>query len=383
MTRHIADLTGQARTGDFGIGAADLGYFVDTGRGHCLALFGDSFAGESPEAGGDWRSPVALCTTTADPNAGIVWDSAVGGPRARQLFEYPSRSDHGDDSLPITRIPSDGLALPDGRLLVAAFAVDDWQAGPGGTWITQSCDWFVADAADDTVWTACPAGDDHLRWPNHGRGALFQNQSLVGHGDHVYVFGTPAGRQPGATIHLMRAPYAAIGYTDAWQYWGFHDGRWSWGDHPPTPILASLAPWSAIGELNVRPIEGRLVMTYMDAGIVWTRVADAPDAPWSLPRPAITANEAPALYAPAIHPWSRLDNMSMGLSQWIRARKRTRFYGVRQWQINARPVALDRAALARRVPAVDAGAGAAAPLIHTSDRAALAGLVRALNEPGS
>lgn len=380
MAHFIADLTGPSRTGGFGVGSTDLGYFVDTGRGYCLALFGDSFAGESPEASGDWRSPIALRTASAEPAAGIQWDSAVGGDRARQLFDYARRGNAGKLDRPITWIVADGVVLPDGQLIMAAFAVSAWQH-EASTWATQSCDWFVSTVDEDEHWAPCPThSGGRLGWQNDGVGACFQNQSLVHHGEYIYVFGTPAGRTAGARIHLMRAPIARYDEPEAWEYWGHHDGHWAWGGHAPTPILSTLAPWSAIGELNVRAVDGRFVMSYVDAGVIWTRVADAPDAPWSLPRPAIGADEAPALYAPAIHPWSHLDNLTIGLSQWIRDGDATRFYGVRQWQIDARPSALDRVRLARRVDEVAADADAATPLIDSDDPAVLARLVEALRD---
>jgi hypothetical protein len=106
MARFIRDLTGPGITSPFGFEGADLGYCWDTGHGFCMAVFGDTFDGPTPDDGAGWRSPVALRTSTSGDalTKGIVWDNAVGGDYAKQLFAY-ERSEppnYGDQAFTLT-----------------------------------------------------------------------------------------------------------------------------------------------------------------------------------------------------------------------------------------------------------------------------------------
>ncbi|SIO87775.1 DUF4185 domain-containing protein [Nocardiopsis sp. JB363] len=59
---------------------------------------------------------------------------------------------------------------------------------------------------------------------------------------------------------MHRAPSTAIADPAACEPWGYRDGAWDWGN-PPTPVLDG-----AFGEMCLRPLDGKWVLTWFDAG---------------------------------------------------------------------------------------------------------------------
>jgi|GEM_PF-1782041 len=338
-------------TDRFAVKGTDLGYLFSGGGGTWVGgLFGDTFNKPDPRGpvppGGDlWRSPVMGRTTNRDfLTRGIVWDSFVGtdesGGVAREVFPYRHIGDRGrlrsGSADAFTIIPDDAVELPDGTYLACGFRVRDWVTGATQAMCrTVGNMWFRSTDRDASTWSpaevtgrAAGRGGIALEWgPEDRRGRYFQNASLVmvPGDDHLYVFGSREGRKTGTGseadgVCLRRAPWQRCLDPGAWEYRGFSRGRWRWGRRVrPTPLFGPVTPGGHIGELNVRYIAGRLVLSYVDATLgAVSLTAEHPDAPWSGPTVTVARHRSPALYAPSVHPWTTdPENTYLHLSSWL------------------------------------------------------------------
>jgi hypothetical protein len=122
-------------------------------------------------------------------------------------------------------------------------------------------------------------------------------------GDHVYLFGTPAGR--GGDVRLARVPADRVLAPGAYRYW---DGAgWSAALADATSVVP--AP---VGELSVQwnVHLGRWTMIHVvspagtDVRSIVLRTAPRPEGPWTAPQDLATSREHPGLYGGFIHPWS-------------------------------------------------------------------------------
>lgn len=235
----IGDLTGPGLTTRFRMEATDLGIPVRTPDGRMLFVFGDSFE-TAIVGGGWWRSPTALYSTTTDLDAGVQWSGAVGGEAAEQLWHY----DH-DNPVFTTVLPSDVITIGETMYLHA----------------------MVNNGLGNVVWTEIWRSDDSgATWTHtdahfdaHLHDGLFQLLTWAeGDDGYVYVYSTSFDR--GRPIIMHRVPSVAIADPAAYEPWGHRDGAWDWGN-PPTPILDG-----AFGEMCLRPLSGKWVLTWFDAG---------------------------------------------------------------------------------------------------------------------
>ena len=342
-TKFIGRTTGVGRTTQLGFNGTDLGYLTKTNHGYVISTFGDTSDAAFPGDPG-WRSPVMLRTHNADLDNGIKWDNAVGGGRAKQVVNY-QRIPDGNRSTPnnpFTVIPNDMVHLPDGTYLLSAHHVETWDRQGRYSWVT-FCNRFYqsndthAEHWGPTDW-ADLAGNGPVQFNNDG-GAwrVFQNASLVVDGDYLYMFGTESGRAQDGGIYLARVPWREWNRLWSWKFWGWTGQRWEWGAPAPTPILQPSLRGGAIGEINVRVIEGTWYLSYMEysggESLSWsaavTRAATAPDAVWTAPQVHLTSWEAKNPYAPALHPYSTRDRAYMHLSQWTGGE----FYGSNLWKL--------------------------------------------------
>jgi hypothetical protein len=69
----------------------------------------------------------------------------------------------------------------------------------------------------------------------------------------------PTGFQRNKPIILKRVRSNQIANPAAYEPWGWRDGVWAWGN-PATPILSG-----RFGELCLRPLGGKWVLTWFDA----------------------------------------------------------------------------------------------------------------------
>lgn len=318
----------------FGFVGTDLGYLFEGGKGQWVgSIFGDTFDKAHPKAkfsGNDgWRSPVILRTSNRDfTSRGVVWDNAVGGARAKQVWDYRRIGENASPAANTfdasTIIPNDVIQLPNGYYMGNGFRAKAW-----GSWANQEMcrthgvAWYWSNQKDAEDWQVCRhAGNlgKLYEWPNRGWEFFFQNTSMIMMpGDpYVYVFGTPEGRYygPGAGIYLRRAPWDKLTDDRAWQFWAFLDGKWQWQNRiAPSPILKPRG--GSIGEIDAKVIEGKVVLAYVDGKFdAVARVADRPDAPWSAPKVLVSRSFIVNMYAPSIHPWSTLRNAYINLSEW-------------------------------------------------------------------
>jgi hypothetical protein len=335
-------ITGPGITSRFGFNGTDLCYMWQNRKGYVHSLHGDTFTDESPWCGGNWRSPVSLRTSNRDLGNGIRWDNAVDGPPgvARQIIGYTHYSEPAPYPNAVTHIPNDGLQLPNGDTVISTFAVHSWKPHPQtGSWSTNYAAMWLSHQEDAHWYEPGP----FVTFRNQGRYRLFQNQSMILWNDgRVYIFGTVQGRSNDGGVYLMRHKWERMNDESGWEFWGWHNGTWSWGRHDPTPIFvaADMQAREKLGEINAQVIEGHVVLSYTDysIGVSGTRVATGPDRPWTSFLPQITAPMAPRMYMPAIHPWSTLDDTHFALSQWIGAKgEQFVMYGVRQWHGSTNP----------------------------------------------
>ncbi|MGH8879547.1 MAG: DUF4185 domain-containing protein, partial [Stackebrandtia sp.] len=211
-----------------------------TPDGRTLYVFGDTF--ENAQVGGGWwRSPVALYSETTDLNAGVTWSGAVGGEAAEQLWPY----EHDNPEFS-TVLPSDVITIGDSMFLHA----------------------MVNKGLGNVVWTEIWRSDDSgATWTHTGakfdsglHGGLFQLLTW-GLGDDGYVYVYSTGFQRDKAMILQRVRAESIADPAAYEPWGYSDaGGWAWGT-PPTPVLDG-----AFGELCLRPLEGKWVLTWFNAG---------------------------------------------------------------------------------------------------------------------
>ncbi|MFD7019298.1 DUF4185 domain-containing protein [Streptomyces sp. NPDC059928] len=296
----VGDLTGPGITSRFGMAAADLAIAARTPDGRLLFVFGDTFE-EARMGGAGWRSPVALYGRMP-PGGQVAWTGAVGGRYARQLMRY--RHDGPELS---TVLPTDVITI--GADMYLHIAVHQ---GFGN--VRWSEIWRSRDAG--ATWR--PTG---ARFPGGLHGGHFQllTWGLGGDG-YVYVYSTGFQRDKPAILH--RVPRARIADPAAYQPWGRAQGVGAWGN-PPTPVLPG-----RIGEMCLRPLAGRWLLTWFDAGeyridalVLDTPAHDTSAAPrTTLLRGGAWGSEddthVAQLYGGYVIPGSTLSDLHLSVSQW-------------------------------------------------------------------
>jgi hypothetical protein len=300
-TNKVADLTGPGLTDRFRMQATDLGIPARTPDGRLLFMFGDTF--ENPVVGGGWwRSPVALWSTTTNLAGGVTWSGAVGGAAAQQLWDYPH-----DNPTFSTVLPSDVITI-------------------GGSMYLHA---MVNKGLGNVVWTEIWRSDDSgaswyhtgAKFPSDLDGGLFQLLTW-GEGNDGYVYVYSTGFQRDKPIILKRVRSNQIANPAAYEPWGYRDGVWRWGN-PATPILSG-----SFGELSLRPLGGKWVLTWFNAGDyrIDGMIMDTPTSnlytayrqtlvyggAWG----AENDNHVAQLYGGYIIPGSTLSDLHLSVSQW-------------------------------------------------------------------
>ena len=321
MSTRVKLLTGPGTSAEqWGMNATDLGIVRRVGQGpgvpgFNLYVFGDTF--DQAVGGSGWRSPVALRSPAykaAGLNAGVNFDSAVGGGYAKQLLPYQ----HGVGFS--TVLPTDVLRVGGNRLFMHCMVI-----GFGGL--------------DDVLWTetheSTDNGDNWRHIGNSGRreggewGGLFRMLTWEWDEttDTVYIM-TSGGLARNKGVILWRAPAATVWNKDTWQAWGFANGSWNWGNYP-TNIMPN---GTTVGELNLRKVQGQWLFTYFETAPqsrIVTRVLTAPNAnigaapaytivtnaPWELEW-WNKNNTLPQLYGGYLVDGSTLDEPHYVVSQW-------------------------------------------------------------------
>jgi hypothetical protein len=299
-------------TKDYGIGATDLCEFMEFPSG-ILQICGDSFAGQGVGFGG-WYSPIALHvdTDSIDDPGGVRYDGVTGTDKPL----LADRAQPGTSQLPagivsINRenylmVTTTKQLVPQSSRLVKASASQ-------GNWPT------VAGSVRDDAWAQGRQSQisgyyDPIPRPDSERG-------------WVYVVANDFDRS--GPVELYRATPQTFTDRSSWQAWsGLPGAAGGWG-RPPTPLWPD-----AVGEMNIREIDGMVVLSYFNAttGNMEMRVASDPAALGSAPvttvvqaapwpdvasdLPAPTDNRLAQPYGGYISPGSTLDEVRVFVSQW-------------------------------------------------------------------
>lgn len=282
----IKDLTGTQITGRFGMAAADLGIMRwDTERGAIAVCFGDNFEFEGLK--GEWRSPSFLMYDRDFNPVG----PPDGSGRVKQTWQY----DHNN--------PEFSTVLPCDFIRVA-----DW--------------WHIAvmvtKGLGHELRTEFWRSRDLLGWeyefalqhPGHPGNINLTFERI---GDFVYIMGT-GGLARDRGIWLWRNPAAEFP-RGRWEPWGF-DGAWRWGaPNERTPVIGG-----RVGEINLRLVENRRVLSYFDAAALkmTARFVGSLTDNWLTARrdDYMQWPQMMFLYGGYIAPTSRLDGMQYAVSQW-------------------------------------------------------------------
>lgn len=152
-------------------------------------------------------------------------------------------------------------------------------------------------------------------------GGLFQCLSWgLGSDDFVYVISTGFQRDMGFILH--RVPSASIADPAAYQGWGWNGSNWDWG-RPASVILNG-----KFGELCFRPLGGKWLLSYFDAGNyrMDAMVLNTPtDNMVTTPKTTLlyggawgqeNATHVAQLYGGYVIPGSTLGDLHLSVSQW-------------------------------------------------------------------
>jgi hypothetical protein len=313
-------------TADYDIGATDLCEFMEFPSG-LLQICGDSFAGQAVGFG-PWHSPIALHvdTDSIDDTEGVRYDGVMGVDRPLLSEPTPEGASqlpagvvqiNRENYLMVTTVRE--LVPQTSRLVKANPAQGNWptvpnsqrEAGYEGSRQSQISGYY------DPI----PKPDSASGW--------------------VYIVANDFDRS--APIVLYRATPESFTDRGSWQGWSSALG---WG-HPPTPLWPD-----AIGEMSIRQIEGKTVLSYFNAttGNMEIRIADDPTglsgAPvttvvvagdWPEPAEQLGPpwdNRLAQPYGGYISPGSTLDELRVFVSQWNTTPRGGTPYRVVQFAVN-------------------------------------------------
>ena len=294
----VVRLTGAASmnaTDEVGIGGTDLGHMVNH-NGCTYFLFGDTFSGENPSIGGNWRSNVMAYTTDGVPSDGISFDGWItdNTGMAREVIA----SGRTTNPPTITEIPTGAISIGN-RIYAWYMAVDWW--GPAGQWNANYAGLAYWQEGDEMFTVV-----DDFEFPGDGNfgmvAASFRNDPGGVNDDHLYLWGTPAGRLGG--VKLARVLPDQVTDLGAYEYFAGMVGN------EPTWLTNELAV-----DTIIEPTVGEMSVMYNEAAGSWTmlyfnhaayaielREAPEPWGPWSDPIPVLTGQKPPGLYGSYMNP---------------------------------------------------------------------------------
>ena len=298
-------LAGTQAAVQYGVGATDLGIPARTPDQRMVFVFGDTWADHV--GGTNWRSPVALYSSSTNLAAGVTFNGCAGAGTATtgvapQLWYYPH------DSYYKTVIPSDIITIGSRMYLHAIVN------GPT----------FGA-----VRWTELWKSDDNgARWQHTGvkfpadmAGGRFQCITWgEGSDGYVYIYGTGFQRDKG--IVLYRVPSNSMTTLSAYQSWGFANGSWGWGK-PATEVLPG-----KFGEMCLRPLGGKWILTWFNAADyrIDAMVLNTPtDNLYTAQKTTLLTgcewgdeddSHVAQLYGGYIIPGSTLSDLHLSVSQW-------------------------------------------------------------------
>jgi Domain of unknown function (DUF4185) len=316
-------------TGDYGIGATDLCEFLEFPT-ELLQVCGDSFAGQGVGFGG-WYSPIALHVDTAsvDDPAGVRYTGVTGIDKPLLADPTPS----GDSQLPAGVVQvnrhnylmvttTKDLEPQNSRLVMAEPARGGWRT--------------VAGSRRD--------GSYQGGRQSQVSGYYDPIPTPESPGGWVYIVANSFTRRE--PVLLYRATPQTFADRSRWQGWASGpDGGWG---KAPTPLWPD-----QVGEMSIRQIDGKAVLSYFNASTLnmEVRVADDPTSLGTAPVTTVVQHDewpdpAEALppaydnrlaqpYGGYISPGSTLDELRIFVSQWNNIDPRARApYRVIQFAVN-------------------------------------------------
>lgn len=312
-------------TADYGIGATDLCEFMEFQSG-ILQVCGDSFAGQAVGFGG-WYSPIALHVVgdSLDDPAGVRYDGVTG-------VDTPLLADP---------TPPGESQLPAGVIEINR---ENWMMVTTTKDLRPRTSRLVKAEPGQGNWVTVP---DSLRDADYAGGRQSQ---ISGYYDPIPTAESPRGWvyivannfDRSGPVVLYRATPGTFTDRATWQGWTGVD----WGGEP-APL------WSdRVGEMSVRQIDGRTVLSYFNAstGNMEIRVADDPTglgaapmttvvvaAPWPDPAedlPPPQDNRLAQPYGGYISPRSTPDAVRVFVSQWNTTPRGGSPYRVIQYAVN-------------------------------------------------
>lgn len=261
--------------------ATDLGHPV-LHEGELHLVFGDTWGRTGPE-GSDWRSSTMARVASTDPRDGLVITDMVTGPDGEATELLSSKKVDGVEK---TVIPTHAISVED-RLVLHYMSVRRWLTP--GRWEVGHAG-FAVSTDDGATWSV-PAGS---RTSVSGG---FAQVAMVASGEHVLVFGIPAGRFGG--VRLARATPETLHLPATHEFWT--GSAWS-----ADVVDAAVVVPGPVGELSVQwnPYLERWLMMYLDEHrrAIVMRTAPSPTGPWAGAVVVTTASRHPQLYAPYIVP---------------------------------------------------------------------------------
>jgi len=145
-----------------GVGGTDLGHMVNH-NGKTYFLYGDTFTGETPAVGGDWRNNAMAWSTDFNPRDGIKFDGWVTRPNgtAKQVISPGNQ--------PVTYIPTGAISVGD-KIYAWYMHVSDWN---GWTLSHAGLSWW---REGDSQFTIVP----NYRFENPAGGAYTTGNGTIG-----------------------------------------------------------------------------------------------------------------------------------------------------------------------------------------------------------
>ena len=315
-------------TRDYGIGGTDLCEFMEFPSG-VLQVCGDSFAGQGVGFG-PWFAPIALHvdSESVDDPQGTRYFGVMGADKPLLADPTPP----GDSQLPagVVQINRENYLLvttvkdlvpQTSRLVKANPAQPGWPTVPGS-----ARDARYAGGRQSQIsgyYDPIPTAESPTGW--------------------VYIVADSFDRTEPAVLYRARPQT----FTDrsSWQGWALGSGG-GW-NKPPTPLWPD-----KIGEMSIRQIEGKVVLSYLNVttGNMEVRVANDPTSlgtapattvvrPVEWPDPAESLpppddNRLSQAYGGYISPGSTLDELRIFISQWNTGPRFMTPYRVIQFAVN-------------------------------------------------
>ncbi len=297
-------------TKDYGIGATDLCEFMEFPSG-ILQVCGDSFAGQGVGFG-PYFSPIALHveSDSIDDPTGVRYDGVTGV--TKPLLADPT--------------PPGSSQLPAG---VVQINRENYLLVTTTTNLLPATSRLVKASASQGNWPTVPESE---RPADYAGGRQSQ---ISGYYDPI-----PTAESPRGWVYLVANDFDRSGPTElyrvapesftdrsAWQGWSGEPGA-GWGS-PPTPLWPD-----RVGEMNLRQIDGKTVLSYFNAssGNMEVRVADGPTGLGGAPVTTVVVasdwperadelgppsdNRLAQPYGGYISPGSTLDELRVFISQW-------------------------------------------------------------------